>query len=122
MIPDAHVVLIVEDDDDIREVMIEILTESGYSVCSARHGADALEQLRTGPKPELILLDLTMPVMDGWAFCREKQQDPALKAIPILVTSAVSPLDPRNDGLQAVCYMTKPLDFYELLASIRRHC
>ena len=115
-------VLIIEDDDDIREVMIEILSESGYAVCAARHGAEALAQLRTGPTPGVILLDLTMPVMDGWTFCREKQQDPALAAIPVVVTSAVSPRDPRNDELGAATFMAKPLDFHELLASIRRHC
>lgn len=122
MTSEAHVVLIVEDDDDIREVMIEILTESGYTVCSARHGAEALKQLRAGPTPGIILLDLTMPVMDGWAFCLEKQRDPELDSIPVLVTSAVSPRDPRNEGLRAASYLTKPLDLHELLASIRRHC
>jgi CheY-like chemotaxis protein len=121
MASEAQVVLVVEDDDDIREVMIEILTERGYTVCLARHGAEALKQLRTGPRPGIILLDLTMPVMDGWAFCREKQQDPALDPIPVLVTSAVSPRDPRNESLRAASYMTKPLDLHELLASIRRH-
>lgn len=122
MASEAQLVLVVEDDDDIREVMIEILSESGYAVRWARHGAEALKQLRTGPRPGIILLDLTMPVMDGWTFCREKQRDPALEPIPVVVTSAVSPRDPRNDGLRAASYMTKPLDFHELLASVRRHC
>lgn len=117
----ARPVLVVEDDADIREVMTELLKDGGYTVCSAQHGAEALDQLRSGVRPGLILLDLMMPVMDGWTFFHEKQRDPALESIPVLVTSAVSPRDPRNESLRAVPFMAKPLDFRELIKSVARH-
>ena len=117
-----HTVLVVEDDQDIREVMVEVLESRGFSVSAAHHGEEALARLQNGAAPCLILLDLMMPVMDGWAFCEEKEKDPALAAIPIIVVSAVSTRDPRNAGLRAVEHIAKPLDVGKLLASVERYC
>jgi CheY-like chemotaxis protein len=122
MTAEAHPVLVVEDDADIREVMVEILESAGYSVYSASHGEEALAQLRAGKRPCIILLDLMMPVMDGWTFCQETQKDPALAAIPILVVSAVSRQDPRNASVRAVGHLTKPVNVGKLLATVQHHC
>lgn len=118
----SHRVLVVEDEDDIRDLMVAILEGEGYAVGAAAHGADALAQLRSGDTPCIILLDLMMPVMDGWAFCEEREKDPALAAIPVVTVSAVPRQDPRNSGVRAVAHLRKPLDIPTLLAAVERHC
>jgi CheY-like chemotaxis protein len=117
-----HPVLIVEDDADIREAMIELLEATGYAVSAAGDGAQALAQLKAGSRPCIILLDLMMPVMDGWSFCEETGKDPALAGIPILVVSAVRQQDPRNASLRAVDQLSKPVNFAKLLAAVEHHC
>jgi len=122
MFDERHPVLVVEDDQDIREVMVEILESAGYAVSSARHGAEALAYLKSGTKPCIIVLDLMMPVMDGWTFSEEKQKDPELAAIPILVVSAVGRQDPRNAKMNAVEHLSKPLNIGKLIATLQLHC
>jgi CheY-like chemotaxis protein len=122
MADEVHCVLVVEDDPDIREAMTLILEGAGYTVCGAEHGADALARLRGGLGPCVILLDLTMPVMDGWAFCEETEKDPALAALPIVVVSAVPPKAIRDSSVRAVARLTKPLDVTKLLVEVERHC
>lgn len=117
-----HPVLVIEDEPDLREVMVEILESEGYTVSAASHGAEGLAQLQNGSKPCVILLDLMMPVMDGWTFCREREKDPTLAAIPLLVVSAVRRQDPRNAQLRAVDHLAKPLDVRKLLAAVERYC
>ena len=72
-----HEILVVEDDPDIRESVVGILEAEGYAVRGAEHGAMALQCLRANSPPCLIVLDLMMPVMDGWTFCMEKDKDPS---------------------------------------------
>jgi CheY-like chemotaxis protein len=117
-----HPVLVVEDDEDIRETMIDVLESRGYSVAAATHGGEALAQLQNGGTPCIILLDLMMPVMDGWAFCQEIEKDPALAAIPLIVVSAASRQDPRTARIHAVEHIPKPLDVGKLLATLERYC
>jgi CheY-like chemotaxis protein len=117
-----HPVLVVEDDEDIREMMIELLESGGFSVSSANHGGEALARLQNGRTPCIILLDLMMPVMDGWTFCQEREKNPALAAIPLVVVSAVPRQDPRNAGIRAVEHVAKPLDVDLLLATVKRYC
>jgi CheY-like chemotaxis protein len=83
-------ILIVEDDAPIREMLVEILEDEGYPVQGASNGQEAFAALRTIPTlPKLVLLDLMMPVMDGWTFRQKQLQDPLLRGIPIIVLSAV---------------------------------
>jgi CheY-like chemotaxis protein len=117
-----HPILVVEDEPDIRDLMVSLLESEGYAVAAASHGAEALARLQAGPLPCIILLDLMMPVMDGWAFCKEKQKDPVLAPIPIVVVSAVSRKDPRNAGVRAVDHLPKPIDIGTLLAAVARFC
>jgi CheY-like chemotaxis protein len=117
-----HPVLVVEDDADIRDAMVGILESAGYAVCAASHGADALAQLQAGNRPCIILLDLMMPVMDGWTFGEEKEKDPSLAEIPVVVVSAVSQHDPRNARMRAVDHLSKPLNIDKLLATVERFC
>ncbi len=113
-------VLIVEDDDLLRDTLSELLAEAGYAVAEARHGGEALRKLSAGLNPDLILLDLMMPVMDGCQFLRATQSDPALALTPIVVLSAAS----RNEEALAgvVAFLPKPCDDRRLLQAVSRWC
>lgn len=115
-------VLIVEDDTDLRETLSQILTDEGYRVWSAEHGRAALECLRDGSKPCLILLDLTMPVMNGWQFRAEQREDPDLAGIPVVVISAGANLAAQVGPLGIRDYIRKPIQLGQLLATVGRYC
>jgi CheY-like chemotaxis protein len=115
-------VLIVEDDTDLRDALSQILEDEGYRVWSAEHGLDALERLRDGSRPCLILLDLTMPVMNGWQFRAEQQLDPQLASIPVVVISAGANLAEQLQPLGVQDYLRKPIQLGQLLATVRRYC
>jgi CheY-like chemotaxis protein len=111
-------VLVVDDDADLREAIAMALMDEGFHSVGASNGADALARLRTGPTPDLIILDLMMPVMDGWAFREAQQRDPALASIPVLVLSAS-----RHAGMppvDALDHLYKPVDLEVLLAAVGR--
>src|SRR5690349_1848715 len=87
---EGHYVLVVEDSTDARQMLASLLEVEGFAVRTAANGREALDQLRAGPPPCLILLDLMMPVMDGYQFRAEQRQDPGLSPIPVVVVSAVA--------------------------------
>lgn len=113
-------ILIVEDDSDLRDMMSQLLTLEGYEPASAANGREALEYLREGHAPELILLDLMMPIMDGWEFRREQERDPDLARVPVVVLSALD--EQRAGDLRALAFLKKPLDFDRLLSLVRQYC
>jgi CheY-like chemotaxis protein len=107
-------VLVVDDDATVRELLVEVLQFSGLDVCTAANGRDALARLRCGELlPDAILLDLDMPVMNGWQFRREQLLDPALADIPVLVASASDPGAILADG-----HLRKPYGLDELLGAL----
>jgi CheY-like chemotaxis protein len=113
-------VLIVEDDVDLREMMAQLLAIEGFGAATASNGREALDYLARGDRPGVILLDLMMPVMNGWEFRREQKLKPELADVPVIVLSA---LDPRRaDDVDAVAFLKKPLDFDRLLQLVRQHC
>lgn len=114
-------ILIVDDDADVRDMLGEFFSLEGYDVATARNGKDALEQLKHGRSADLILLDLMMPVMDGWQFRMEQQRDPQLAAIPVVVLSAVYNARERAGLLGAVDYMQKPVEFDKLIETAERY-
>ena len=113
-------VLIVEDDADLREMMAQLVALEGYQAHTVANGREALDYLRHSQRPELILLDLMMPVMDGWEFRREQRKDPAIADVPVVVLSALDPS--RGADIGAVEFLKKPLDFDRLLALVRDYC
>jgi CheY-like chemotaxis protein len=113
-------VLIVEDDAAIREALSLILAGEGFVVLGAANGQEALGLLRSGPHPNLILLDLMMPIMDGWQFRREQTQDAALSAIPVVVLSADGNGQQKAAALRAAGYLQKPVEVETLLETIRK--
>jgi CheY-like chemotaxis protein len=116
-------ILIVDDDSAIREALTEILEDEGYQISIAPHGAAALEYLRQTPqRPNLILLDLMMPVMSGWEFRAEQQRDPDLAGIPVIVLSADRSLQVRSGAVPADAYVAKPVDLDPFLKLIGSYC
>ena len=113
-------VLIVEDDADLREMMAQLLTLEGYNAATVSNGREALQYLETGRPPELILLDLMMPVMDGWEFRRHQKADPEMSQVPVIVLSALD--QGRATGLDPAAFLKKPLDFDRLLQLVRHYC
>lgn len=116
-------VMIVDDDDDIREALTMILEDESFRVVSFGNGLEALKYLRSGAQPPcLILLDLMMPVMDGWAFRTTQIQDPALASIPVVVISAFSNVPRMTANLEVSEYLQKPIDLDTLIATVERYC
>ena len=115
-------VLIVEDDLDIRDVLTQVLEYEGYEVAAAGNGREALDYLRSHEKPGLILLDLMMPVMDGWQFRNEQQQDEALNSIPVVILSADGNAYQKAAVIRAAGYLRKPVELETLLDTVNRHC
>jgi CheY-like chemotaxis protein len=115
-------VLVIDDDIVTQEMMSVLLAGDGYRVAAACNGADALERLRTYEKPDLIVLDLKMPVMDGCAFCQARRQDKELASIPVVVLSAARDVAEQAAALGATVYLQKPVDCVTILNTVRRCC
>jgi CheY-like chemotaxis protein len=114
------VVLVVDDDHEVSGTLTDILEDAGYQVMCAADGVEALELLRRGPRPSLVLLDLRMPRMDGFQFQAEKRRDPALHAIPVVVFTADRTSAPQADDIDVAAYIQKPARLEELLAVVHR--
>jgi signal transduction histidine kinase len=108
--------LLVEDDTSIRDALTDMLEDEGFAVVTAGNGQEALAELRRGPPPEVIVLDLMMPVMDGWEFRVVQRADPALAGIPLLAMSA--DLSAKARAIAADAYIRKPIDFPELVSHL----
>ena len=111
-------VLVVDDDRVIRQCIAETLSEEGYEAVTAANGADALELVKGGPPPDLIVLDVRMPVLDGWGFARAYREMPGPHA-PILVITAAHDSTERLVELQAEDVLPKPFDLDQLVRAVR---
>lgn len=115
-------ILIIDDDVDILLSVIQILRDEGYSAAGAENGLDGMRLLRAEPKPGLVLLDLMMPVMNGWQFCAEKEQDPVLAEIPVVVISGDGGIDRKAASVGAAGYLKKPIELDVLLETVAQYC
>jgi CheY-like chemotaxis protein len=116
-------VLVVEDDDSIRESLLELLADHGYEPVGAVHGRDALAKLSAlDPGPSVIVLDLMMPIMDGRSFREEQLRHPTLSRIPVIVISAYKEVSYDVQELRAAGYLKKPLKVQQLLRMVGEHC
>jgi CheY-like chemotaxis protein len=114
-------ILIVEDDEAIRESLTAALEDFGYVADCAAHGQQALERLRGAERlPQLILLDLAMPVMDGFQLSQELARDSALSAIPIVIMSADGQLAAKVERTGARGYLKKPMSLDAVLEVVTR--
>ncbi len=114
-------VLLVEDTEDNRFMMRRLLEMTGYQVCEARNGEEAVE-VAASEKPALILMDLSLPIIDGLAATRLIRRLPGFETVPIIAVSAHDTADFQNEALAAGCdeYITKPIDFGELEKLIQK--
>lgn len=113
-------VLVVEDDSDVREVIGDVLAHRGYHVVGAIDGSHALNLLRLGVRPQVILLDLMMMPMDGYTFREQQRADPHLADIPVIVMSAGDPRGEDVAALEALDFLRKPVELATLLAAVDR--
>jgi CheY-like chemotaxis protein len=115
-------ILIIDDDFVTQELMSTLLASDGYRVAAACNGVDAIARLRAYEKPDLILLDLKMPVMDGCRFCQVRQEDQALAAIPVVLLSGMPDVAAQAARLGAWGFLQKPVDVVDLLHALRQCC
>lgn len=118
--PDDDTVLVVEDEDQARGFLVEILNLEGFKALGFSNGAEALNYLHTSPAPCLIVLDVLMPVMDGRQFRAAMLQQPRLSKVPVVVLTALEASAARD--LSAVRVLRKPVDIEALLHVVRAHC
>lgn len=111
-------ILVVDDDNDIRSTLCEYLEDEGYAVGAAANGQDALEFLREHPTTAVVLLDLMMPVMDGYQFRIEQKSDPAIASIPVVVMTARGAVDRTEIDVDQV--LAKPLELTKLRDALDR--
>lgn len=113
----AQTVLVVDDDDDLRETIADALSLAGYTTASVRDGAEALATLRAGQRPDLMLLDLMMPGMTGWEVYETVRATPSLRELPVLIMTAMRGSD-QPPGMREVDTIRKPFALDSLLARI----
>ena len=111
-------VLVVDDDSGVRDLLTRSLSFEGFDVMEAANGQDALTQLRTGRRPGVIVLDLRMPVMDGWAFPVAQRADPRIARIPVVILSGADAH--RFQEIEAVAALEKPVSLSQLADCLHR--
>jgi CheY-like chemotaxis protein len=119
-LPMASTVLIIDDDPNLQRIMTKFLKLEGFSSVPTSNGREALDYLRGGGNANVILLDLRMPVMDGWAFRKEQRSDPGLAEIPVVVLTGIEGEHVRD--LDVVAAFHKPVSFPEVVTVVRRLC
>ena len=117
-------ILVVDDEQEIRETLTEALEYEGYTVAAAANGQEALDYLRANPAPCLVLLDLMMPVMNGYDCLRAVSSDPALRSVSVLIVSAAArdEIDAATKSSSAVGVLAKPLTLKALLDAVEQFC
>lgn len=111
-------VLVIEDDANIRDVLKLALNFEGYEVMTAKNGKEGLDALENNTRPGLILLDLMMPIMNGWEFVEALKERKQYSNIPVVVVSAYSE---RAKVIDCTDFVTKPLELETLLNSVKKH-
>jgi CheY-like chemotaxis protein len=119
---DPHTVVVVDDDPDLLQALAELLEAHGYTVETAANGEEALTKLATLESPCLVLLDLMMPVMNGWEFCERQKADHRLAKVPVVLISADEELASHARALRATAFLPKPIDVGRLLDMVGQHC
>ena len=119
MTASERIILLVEDNEVNRDMLVRRLQRVGHKVATAGDGEAALTAMRE-QRPSVVLMDMNLPVKDGWTACREAQQDPSIAGIPIIALTAHAMEEDKHRALEAGCsdYATKPVDFPDLLTKI----
>ena len=113
------IILLVEDNEVNRDMLVRRLQRAGHEVATAADGEAALTAMRE-QQPAVVLMDMNLPVKDGWTACQEAQQDVSIADIPIIALTAHAMEEDKHRALEAGCsdYATKPVDFPDLLTKI----
>ncbi len=111
-------ILLVEDDDDIREIVGMVLEGAGYLVRMASNGQEGLLRLRELPKPDLVLVDLMMPIKTGYEYCCDHRADPECSQVPLIIMSADHAPTFENRSLKIDAFLKKPIDLQTLLDTV----
>ena len=117
----ARSILLVEDDEFIRQEISEALEDEGYRVSTAAHGKEALAILADGTRPTVVLLDLMMPVMNGWEFLKAFKKDDKFSGIPVVILSAFADRATIIGG-DAISVLRKPINLNALFNVLDEHC
>ncbi len=112
-----QVILIIDDDETVRNTLIEVLEKEHYTVFAASNGQEGIEVLEKIPRPCLILLDLMMPIMDGWEFLDFRENDRLISKIPVVVISAFSE---QAKKIKVNAFLKKPIDLKRLLETLKK--
>ena len=120
--PGERCILVVEDEHDALDSIVELLETEGYRAVGAHNGQEALDVLRAGVQPRLILLDLKMPVMDGWDFCGILAADRNFSEIPVAIVTASASLPSLPARRHDAGFFVKPINFDRLLRTVRQIC
>jgi CheY-like chemotaxis protein len=115
-------ILVVEDDEAIAEALVSLLEDAGHRARHVPDGRQALDALRGGERICVILLDMAMPVMDGWRFREEQVKDDALASIPVIVCTADAYAEEKACAIGAAGWLHKPMDPERLLRLVEQHC
>jgi CheY-like chemotaxis protein len=114
-------ILVVEDDTSIRELLVELLESEGYQVASAINGLEGLKYLQNQSRPDLILIDLMMPVMDGYSFRTEQLKNPEWAMIPTVVMSAEANAKEKMKTFNITAFLSKPVELDTILSTVARY-
>lgn len=114
-------VLIIEDDESIRELLVELLESEGYVVSAAENGLQGIEFLKKNSRPDLILMDLMMPVMDGYTFRTEQMKNPQWITIPTVVMSAEASAKEKLKNYSITAFLTKPIELETILKTVEKY-
>ena len=117
--PQCDTILIVDDDSDVRKSLSDFLEDEGYTVTAASNGRNALDLMRAGVRPAVILLDLMMPGMDGWDFRQAQLEDPAIASVPVvIVTASGFSAETIRTQFAPAAFVSKPIQPTVLLEAI----
>jgi CheY-like chemotaxis protein len=114
-----HTIMVVDDDDDIRDALGEVLRAAGHTVVSACNGHEALELLRQNQSVCLVLLDLMMPVMDGYRFLEAQKRDPEIAGVPVAIITAGTA---ERERIERTPLLRKPIKLQTLMSLIAKYC
>jgi two-component system response regulator AtoC len=118
----SPLIMVIDDDESVRSALTDLLQDEGYRVVAFADGGDGLGYLSAGETPDLVLLDLMLPTVDGWRFRAEQVMNPVLASIPVIVVTA-APATAHDSELDGdVDVVRKPFETRTLLSRIRRHC
>jgi len=111
-------ILVIEDDVSIRELLVELLESEGYEVSSSVNGLEGLKRLQGGSLPHLILIDLMMPIMDGYSFRTEQLKNPLWAQIPTIVMSAEANAKEKMKNYNITAFLNKPVELETILSTV----